>query len=200
MIIRNYQKEDEEGWLECRLLSFYRSSYYDDVIFEKPTYTNDVIDLIAEEDGKIIGLIEIEVEDESNENTDLICYLDGKRGGNIWNLAVLPAYQKRGIASQLLEEAIQIAKKRGITRFEAWTQDDKASMGWYEKCGFDFRESYLNVYAKDEIKELDIDFSNIGPRYGIRLLNFEAPIERKDELRVKYQKVHEVILYERIFV
>lgn len=34
MIIRNYPKEDEEGWLECRLLSFYRSSYYDDVIFK----------------------------------------------------------------------------------------------------------------------------------------------------------------------
>ncbi len=58
----DYKDIDEKEWLRCRLLSFYDSSYYDDVIHKKPVYDNELIDLVAEEDGHIVGFIEIEIE------------------------------------------------------------------------------------------------------------------------------------------
>lgn len=196
MIIRDYKDTDEKDWLRCRLISFYDSSYADDVIHKKPVYDNDTIDLVAEADGQIVGFIEIEIEKECKE----ACYLEGERGGVIWNLGVLPEYHRSAVASSLLTEAIERAKLRKICRFEAWTQDDFASNKWYEKKGFDFIESYLNVYATgEECKENDLIKDNIGAYYGVRSLNFEAPITRKEEMVKKYAKVHEVKLYELKF-
>ena len=56
--IREYKPEDERSWLECRVLSFLDSAYYDDVIQHKESYSNPVIDLVAECDDKIVGFIE----------------------------------------------------------------------------------------------------------------------------------------------
>jgi len=33
LVIRPYTPEDQKKWLRCRLLSFYDSAYYDDVLF-----------------------------------------------------------------------------------------------------------------------------------------------------------------------
>ena len=41
-----------------------------------------------------------------------------------------------------------------------------------------------------------INFSNMGEVYGIRNVNFEAPIERKEELEKICYRLHEVRVYE----
>ncbi len=194
MKIRDYKDIDEKEWLRCRLLSFYDSSYYDDVIHKKPVYDNELIDLVAEEDGHIVGFIEIEIENNCKE----VCYLDGELGGVIWNLGVLPEYQRSAVATSLLNEAVERSKAKKLCRLEAWTQDDLASNKWYEKKGFNFIESYLNVYATwRECKDNKlIETDNLGEHYGIRTLNFEVPITRKDEMLKKYSKINEVKLYE----
>ncbi|MBN1968009.1 MAG: GNAT family N-acetyltransferase [Candidatus Delongbacteria bacterium] len=192
MIIRDYTPEDEKEWLKCRLLSFYHSSYYDDIIHEKPKYSNEMIDLIAVKDGDIIGFLEIEYEQDPKD----VCYLEGDRGGVIWNLGVLPDYQGKLVATKLFQEAIHRCKILGLKRLEAWTQDDTPSNRWYEKNRFILKESYLNVYANwCECKKNNM-IQNVGEIYGIRSLNFEAPIHRKDELKEKFLKVLEVKLYE----
>lgn len=32
LIIREYKKEDEKGWVRCRVLSFLDSAYYDNIL------------------------------------------------------------------------------------------------------------------------------------------------------------------------
>lgn len=193
MEIREYNKKDEQSWLYCRLLSFYKSSYYDDIIFSKPIYNNEVIDLVAMDGNKVIGFIEIELDSDSQK----ACYLKGDKGGNIWNVGVHPEYQNKGIASKLLSEAIEIAKAKNIKRFEAWTQNDEASTSWYKKSGFIFHESYLNAYVSEINNKAVVE--QLGEIYGVRMLNFEAPIHRKSELKTTCDRIHEVMLYELNF-
>lgn len=197
MIVRTYRETDEKEWLKCRLLSFYDSSYCEDIVHQKPIYNSEMIDLVAENEDHIVGFIEIEIE----KNVREVCYLEGELGGVIWNIGVLPEYQRSDVATNLLKEAIERAKLKKISRFEAWTQDDIASNLWYEKKGFYFIESYLNVYATwKECKENQlINSENMGESFGVRVLNFEAPIHRKEEVLKKYSKVHEVKLYELKF-
>lgn len=167
------------------------------IVHQKPIYNSEMIDLVAENEGHIVGFIEIEIE----KNVREVCYLEGELGGVIWNIGVLPEYQRSDVATNLLKEAIERAKLKKISRFEAWTQDDIASNRWYEKKGFYFIESYLNVYATwKECKENQlINSENMGESFGVRVLNFEAPIHRKEEVLKKYSKVHEVKLYELKF-
>ena len=75
-----------------------------------------------------------------------------------------------------------------------------AATQWYLKQGFLFREAYLNAYLKgnanNSILQSFISFENIGEVYGIRNFNFEAPIERKEELEKICYRLHEVRVYE----
>ena len=60
--IRDYRALDEPGWLQCRLLSFFGTDYYDDVKIAKTALAPEHIELVAERDGTIVGLIDIEIE------------------------------------------------------------------------------------------------------------------------------------------
>ena len=62
--IRLYEKADEEGWTRCRVLSFLGSAYFDDVRQEKEQCKNPAIELVAKGDGTIVGLIDVECEQE----------------------------------------------------------------------------------------------------------------------------------------
>ena len=46
MVIREYTKNDELGWLRCRVLSFLDCSYYNDVLTQREIYENDSICLV----------------------------------------------------------------------------------------------------------------------------------------------------------
>ncbi|MDF2910754.1 MAG: family acetyltransferase [Sporolactobacillus laevolacticus] len=146
MLIRNYQDADEEGWLRCRVLSFLHTAYFDNVLQKKETYTNPSIELVAVESGQVVGLIDIEYEDVP----ETVCTLCLGRGGMIWNLAVHPDYQRKGIGALLLAGAERKLKTLGIFEIEAWTRDDQWVNGWYQKNGFTQMESYLHVFITGE--------------------------------------------------
>lgn len=196
MIIREYRAEDETAWVRCRLISFLDSSYFDDIRKEKDTYENPSISLVAEENGAIVGFIEVEYEVEGGE----VCYLKGDKGAVIWNMGVLPEYRSKGVAGKLFQNVKEILAEQGIKRYEAWTQDDIEANHWYIKQGFIMREAYLNAFIKgtkqDDIMKKYINMKEIGEIYGIRNLNFEAPIERKEELLPICYRLHEVRVYE----
>ena len=196
VIIREYCDSDEPGWVRCRLIPFLDCSYYDDVRRNKEQYNNPSICLVAEENGQIVGIIDVEYENSIGD----VCYLKGDLGATIWHLGVLPENRQNYVATKLWEAAKNALLKKGIKRFEVWTQDDSAANKWYEKQGFLFKESYLNAFiqgtpADDVIKEY-INIDGAGEIYGIRTLNFEAPIERKSELQKSCYRLHEVKLFE----
>ncbi|QSX05106.1 hypothetical protein JYG23_10465 [Sedimentibacter sp. zth1] len=63
-----------------------------------------------------------------------------------------------------------------------------------------FKEAYLNAFIKgmpdNEIIKKYVNTNAIGCIYGIRDFNFEAPIERKQELVKICYRLHEVRIYE----
>lgn len=148
MKIRAYTPADEKRWLHCRVLAFLETAYFDNVLQEKETYEHSSIELVAEIDGRIAGLIDIEYEAE--EGT--VCSQGIDPGGMIWHVAVHPDFSRQGIGQALLNEAEKIVRTLKLNYLEAWTRDDKWVQNWYEKMGFTMVDSYYHIYLEgDEI-------------------------------------------------
>jgi len=152
--------------------------------------------LVAEENGHLVGFIDVEYERVEGE----VCYLKGGLGAVIWHLGVLPEYRGQGVARALWHTAKNTLIDMGIHRFEAWTQDDEASCSWYEKNGFQMKDAYLNAFVRGSLDDATItkliNPSAVDNMLGIRCLNFEAPIARKSELKRICYRLHEVRVYE----
>jgi hypothetical protein len=58
--VRPYEPADEVGWVRCRVLSFLDSAFCDAVEREKEHYENPSIELVADESGEIVGLLDLE--------------------------------------------------------------------------------------------------------------------------------------------
>lgn len=188
--IRPYQPSDEAQWLRCRVLAFLDTAYFDNVYREKEHYANPSIELVAELKGQIIGLIDIECEEEPGSvcSPPAVPELAGK-AGMICNLAVHPDHRRHGIGKALLEAAIDLAKQAQLRRLEAWTRDDAPTLRWYEAQGFQKVDSYLHVYLQDEELEGCLD-SRI---HGLRPVHVFAQYRGDSalEIRRRFKRVHE---------
>ncbi len=196
MIIREYVPNDEQGWLSCRVVSFLNCSYFNDVKTKKEIYPHPAVCLVAEENGKIIGLIDIEMD------SDDLTYNDRGRGAILWHMAVLPEYRRRSIATDLWEEAQKRLLSRGIRYCELWTQEDKAANRFYRSIGFEMENenTYIRCYARwDKCYEL-LDKTKTGDIYGAEELVFQAALQRKDELKTICYRIDEVRLYTKSLV
>jgi GNAT superfamily N-acetyltransferase len=190
LIIREYNNNDSLGWIRCRVLSFLDSAFYDNVLREKECYKNPSIELVAEADDKIVGLIDIEYELEKGT----VCYDTKELGGVIWSLAVLPEYRNQGISTLLLNKAIDKLRNNNINKLEAWTRDDKWVNEWYINRGFSWKERYLHVYA--EGKECNgITQSKVN---NMLMCNCFAHYvgENEEDIKKTFKRVHECNLYE----
>jgi GNAT superfamily N-acetyltransferase len=82
--------------------------------------------LVAEEDGKVVGFLAL----------SFVPVLSGLRA-LIDDLAVDPAYQRRGIGAALVEAAVQRADRRGATHLLVDTsRGDPDTRDFYRACGF----------------------------------------------------------------
>ncbi|HDX9621245.1 TPA: GNAT family N-acetyltransferase [Bacillus anthracis] len=192
--IRAYRKEDETGWVRCRVLSFLDTVYYDNVFREKERYEHPAIELVAVYENQIVGLLDIEYELE--ERT--VCSRGIGLGGMIWHIAVHPDFRRMKIGNQLLNEAEKLAKELNLKRLEAWTRDDLWVHGWYENNGFVNVNSYLHVYSDhtDEIK--GVIKSNIDQLYPVQTFAHYTG-ENKEEIRKQFKRVHDCFCFEKNF-
>ncbi|MCL5036941.1 MAG: GNAT family N-acetyltransferase [Chloroflexi bacterium] len=146
LIIRDYRPEDKEEWLRLRVVSFLHTAYYDDVYDDRIPRDNPLIDLVAELDGELVGLLETEIDPDPEsifEHPPGLC-------GIVWNLAVHPDHRRKGIGGKLLSELENRARQAGITYLEAWTRDDEDVLRWYGGMGFEIKYVYLHVYLENE--------------------------------------------------
>lgn len=190
VVVREYEPRDERSWLECRVLSYLDSAYYDDVHTRKSVFSNPVIDLVAECDSKIVGLIEIECETEPGT----LCRDGAGPAAMIWNIVVLPQYRRQQIATKLLREAERIALGRGVVRFEAYTRDDPWVVAWYVRNGFTRVMSYLHVYM-DSAEHEDVLTCSVRNLKPISTFAHYTG-EEKDSIRERFKRVHECTLFE----
>jgi ribosomal protein S18 acetylase RimI-like enzyme len=180
LTIREYNESDEKAWVRCRVISFLDTAYYDNVYQKKERYENPSIELVAEMDGKIVGLLDLEYDNEKGD----VCYKSEEIGGVIWHLAVHPDYRRNKIADKMLEIAVEKAKEQNCKIIQAWTRDDIAALEWYKKNNFTKRESYYHVYVsgsecdlidKSEIKGMYLDSGfchYLGKDHNLILKNF----------------------------
>lgn len=190
MIIRAYRPDDEQGWLRCRVLSFLDTSYYRDVKQAKEHYAHPAIELVAEKDGCIVGLLDIELD------SDDLTWVD-QRGAIMWHLAVLPEYRRNGVAAALWAQARTILQMQGIRHYEVWTQEDIPANHFYRAVGFELcrEQCWLRCEASADICGKMLLTCVAGDVYGAECFIFDAPLERREELAGICSKMTEVRLY-----
>lgn len=193
MEIRSYNSNDEVGWVRCRVLSFLDTAYFDDVLNKKETYKHPSIELVAVENGKVIGLLDIECE----EQEQTICTKGEGLGGMIWHIATHPDFQRRGVATKLLQKAEKIAKEKGLDYLEAWTRDDEWVNKWYENSGFDQVSSYLQVFLDGE-KEIKEVMKVADQDFQVMQAFAHYTGDQKDDVKTRFNRVHECNCYEKV--
>ncbi|WP_037593004.1 GNAT family N-acetyltransferase [Sporosarcina sp. D27] len=193
MIIRDYEPNDEMGWVRCRVLAFLETAYFDNVLKQKERYDNPAIELIAEMDGQIVGLIDVEYEKE--ERT--VCSRGEGLGGMIWHIAVHPDFSRQGIGQQLLNSAVNRAKAIGLNRFEAWTRDDLWVWNWYEKQKFTNVYSYYHIYFEGD--EMTQRIQSEIPK--LHLVNAFAHYVGEDisQFKIENKRIHQCVCFEKVF-
>jgi GNAT superfamily N-acetyltransferase len=194
-VIRPYVDADERGWLECRVLAFLDTAYFDAVEREKERYDHPSVELVTEVDGRIVGLIDVECE----EKPGTVCEDRPGLGGMIWHLAVLRDFRRRGIATRLLAAVEDAVRPRGIERLEAWTRDDPWVQRWYESHGFVQIFSYLHVYLHGQGEIDGVLRSELLPELKPVKVFAHYTGDGRDEVRSRFERVHDCVLYERRF-
>ena len=191
MMIREYVPADEREWLRCRVLSFLDCSYWNDVKTVKETYAHPSISLVAEADGHIVGLIELEIDSD-----ELYGYGEG-RGAMLWHMAVLPEYRRCGIAQALWRAAERRLQEAGIAYCELWTQEDEPANRFYKRMGFEQQteSTWIRCYAHGEAARRLMNLDAAGDIYGVEEIVFQAEYARKAELSAVCDRIDEVRLY-----
>ena len=196
-IIRSYEPQDETGWLQCRVLAFLETDYFDDVLKKKTRYTVPAIELVADLNGAIIGLLDIECETEPKT----VCSPTGEASqglaGMIWHIAVLPEYQRYGIAQALLNEAKNLALLQKVERFEAWTREDSPINRWYQNHGFRLIEKYYHIFpTQEEMQKTEIIKSKMNDLFPVTAFFHYLGDDKK--FLGKFSRVYECRRYDMI--
>lgn len=167
--IRDYETSDEVSWLRCRVLGFVTTSNYDDVWQAKRRAD---LELVALDDGVVVGALDVSMPGAE---------------ATIETVVVHPDYQRRGIATALLSEALRRLERCGARVLDASTREDEQALGWFARNGFLETSRYLHVYATaDEVGTV------LNARYGLTPMGafLHARIEREAELRQRFERVH----------
>ncbi|MEM2947846.1 MAG: GNAT family N-acetyltransferase [Candidatus Bathyarchaeia archaeon] len=162
LTVREYKSGDESGWLRCHTLA-YLGTRERRLEQSKPTYSGRSIELVALVDGKIVGFLDIELE----ETLGAICYRKFEGNGMLWDIGVLPEFRRRGIATKLLNEGIERGRTLGMKRLEAWTIEPEA-WNFYEKYGFKKFYEYHHVLItnRENLRAFDRDGLHIVEIYA----------------------------------
>lgn len=186
-----YKSSNEDGWLYCRVLSFLKTAYFNDVLVVKPIYKNPSFELIAiDENQEVVGLIDIEIEPYPKE----LCSSGTVRSAMLHHIAVHPQHQRKNIGQMLLKIAEEKLKENGIKRLEAWTRDDQWVRDWYLKNNFKIFYSYLHVMVDGDQIILKEPLSKFSMVNGFA----HYTGEEKEKVRNSFPKSYECVGFEKI--
>jgi ribosomal protein S18 acetylase RimI-like enzyme len=175
--VRDYDPADEQSWLRCRLLSFLGTAYFDDVYTAKPACPAPGFELVADHDGSVVGLLDVQVVGDL---------------ATIDTVAVHPDHQRQGVAAALLGVARQRAAGLAVVTIEAWTRDDESTLRWYRSHGFVESDHYLHVYANYYVDPGEPARAVDGRQAGLRpvMAFLHAPLGLEDDMRRDFKRVH----------
>ena len=151
MIIRKAEFEDAKLLSEVRTLQLIDEGISPDcdidkelsAFFKKWLVSKDFLQLVAEENGKLLSTAAIVYYDLPPSFTNKI----GVRG-YITNVYTVPEHRGKGLAKTLLKTLLDDAKSRGIKKI--WLGASKLGRPLYEKLGFIQQESYMELTLEDQ--------------------------------------------------
>jgi ribosomal protein S18 acetylase RimI-like enzyme len=173
--IRDYERADERSWLQCRVLSFLGTAYFDDVVTAKRSPARGA-ELVAVNSSAVVGVLDLSV--------------DGTLA-TIDTIGVHPDYQRRGIGTRLFDLACLRAARLGASAIDAWTRDDEGTLRSYRARGMSESSHYLHVYA-DYYASAQEPAAAVQARPGMEPVKIflHAGINHEAEMRAKFQRVH----------
>lgn len=171
--IREYRDDDAKSWLRCRLLSFFATQYYDDVVTERTVFDNASIRIVAEVNGQLVGLLDVEIFG-STATIDVI--------------AVHPDHQRHGIATGLLQAVATELGTRKVSSLDAWTREDVPANEWYRRSGFteEFRYVHIHKTGRDDADGFQTPQGLSHPLTAF----MHAPIELEPMMRARFRRVY----------
>ena len=131
VVIRPYQDADEAEWMRVHAIILSISHSWNYTIQERPKYEGyQSTKLVAELDGKIVGLTDTQYENNAGE----FCFLKDSPGGYVLEFGRLPECGGLEIGEKLIEATIEDAKLKGFHRLEYWSQERRAQR-YYARRG-----------------------------------------------------------------
>lgn len=158
MQIIKYTPEYEDSWLRCRLLSYFYTSLYEDVVTSKPTFDGrPTIELIAVKDGIVVGLIDMILDTEELKTS----FLGEGLGAFLKVIAVHPDYQSQGIGLKLYEAALKELESTPIEFIELYTRGDEQANNFYKKLGFELLLETYDVFGVEKRLSKEVTINGI---------------------------------------
>ncbi|PAB57389.1 GNAT family N-acetyltransferase [Anaeromicrobium sediminis] len=174
--IEEYSSLDELEWLDAHASVMVDSYAWWVVLHKKPKYENQVIDLIAKIDNKIVGFITVEM------NSEIIDIVKDDYGF-VWEFGVHRNYRGNNIGYLLIEEVHKIMKDKFNTNKSIWYSQDERAQKYYEKLNMreitrhwqftiEPNDKVKNFFNKDNVDCWEIrgacnvnDFENVSSKY-----------------------------------
>jgi len=129
--IRRYRDEDREEWMRVHAIIMSISHAWNYTIQERPNYEgHQSTRLVALLDGKIVGLTDVQYENDPGE----LCFQKDSRGGYVLEFGRLPEHRGLGLGKKLIDAAVEDAKRLGFHRLEYWSQD-RSAQRFYRRLG-----------------------------------------------------------------
>lgn len=171
--ISQFDPSDEEKWLKCHFSSYYHSLYFDELVKVKPRYETPTIELIGILNDEIVAILDIEIEQEEGQ----FCLDDKDLSGMISVIGVSPPYRRKGVATKLLENSLNLLRKdHDVHRLEIWIRDDPDTTKWLKKLNFKEIHSFYQVYlTSDFFDKYAIEFP-----FGITPIFLTGSMESKE--------------------
>jgi ribosomal protein S18 acetylase RimI-like enzyme len=129
--IRPYRAEDEAEWMRVHAIILSISHSWNYSIQERPDYAGyRSTRLVAVADGRIVGLMDTQYENERGE----LCFEKETLGGYVLEFGRLPEHGGGEVGKRLIDATVEDAKAQGIHRLEFWSQDRRAQR-YYRRLG-----------------------------------------------------------------
>ena len=125
IMIREYNSGDELDWLDLHASVMVDSYAWWIVIHKKPVYNNNVIDLVACHNEKLIGFTVGEINSDKAENKNVF----------IWDFGVHRNYRGKDIGRMMISHLHKILNYKYGIKKSIWYSQDPSSIRYYEHIG-----------------------------------------------------------------
>ena len=126
LIVRDYQPEDELEWLDLHASVMVDSYAWWIVLHKKPTYKNDVINLVTCDKGKLVGFTVAEINSEIEREKNIAF---------VWDFGVHRNYRGKNIGRIMIKHLHKIMNEKYGLNKSIWYSQDPDSIKYYDHIG-----------------------------------------------------------------